>query len=1400
LKKTVGVIIALLCFCLTAFAEIPEIPEAQPERDEFASRFLARYVTKVMNVANNSFPSDESNAVLQTRDGYMWFGGYSGLYRYDGAKFTVWDATTPGGFGSSNVRALYEDAPGTLWIGTNDRGLVSYANGVFTTYDKSAGLPSNTIRDIAEGKDGDLYCGTPEGIFKMSRDGTVTHVSFDTQIKQAVISLCFDEDGNLYAVLNSGELFVLTADGETVSHPYASQVYCVEAVSDNRVIAGTRDGDVLILRFGEGKFTRSDAASTPLSNIDAIYEDSNGYVWIASETGVGVLDGNEVYRHVGDPVGMGFYCDIFEDYQNNYWIASTKGGVVKLAKSAFSDYNALNCVETGTANAFLIDNGETYIGTNNGLIVLDKDGNPARSDLTGRANVRVRGIARDGSGNIWICTYADDVGVIRYNPKTNAYKNWTAADGMGGGRTRVACELPNGVMAIGTAEGINFIKGDDVISVYEAFGVNKMLTSSSFELPEIMVLSLTCSEDGTLYIGTDGDGVFAVNEYGSAHYREEDGLSGGVVLRMLPNPAGNGVFVSASPGLSYIDGDAKAAYPINKVPPYSFLDVMRYKDDLIMTTSGLIMRTNAADLLNAETPFTFTAVGQSSGLTAQINSNAWNLIDKNGDLYFCTADGVGVYGLENREKHMIPYAGVGNIEIDGVAYADFSGGVNIPREAERVTFELSLLSYGLLDDTALKYMLVGQDNAPVIKRKGDSLDISYTNLKGGDYTLQVWTESEADGKVGSFIEVNLHKDLKLLEHGAAWFLIVIFGGTLAALLIHCVVKYRYAKLAKMAKLEYEKEKAEAASLAKTNFLASMSHEIRTPMNAIIGIAQIQLQKGELPEEQNTAFKRIYNSGSVLLGIINDILDLSKIETGKMKLDAAEYDLPSLINDAVQLNIVRIGSKPIEFILDIDKELPSRLIGDELRLKQILNNLLSNAIKYTDKGYVKLTVSHAVRSDENTVLRFFVEDTGQGLKPEDKDKLFSEYLRFNAEANRTTEGTGIGLNITKKLVEMMDGEITAESEYGKGSVFAVAVMQKSVECKPIGEELSRKLRNFSFSGEKRYTELRVYREPMPYGRVLVVDDAETNLYVAEGLLSPYKIQVDTATSGFAAVKKIESGETYDVIFMDHMMPLMDGIETVKRLRALGYVKPIVALTANALTGNAEMFSQNGFDGFIAKPIDIRRLNEVLNKFVRRSEFNERQPVHEPPEIPEIPEKPAIPEPPEKPAPRTDKLFQVFCRDARKAIVTLRETAANGDIKLFTITAHGMKSALANIGETAESKTAARLEKAGNDGDVEFIKANAESFVATLEELIKDAPPEPLPKPLEAPKDAAFVAEQLGIAKAACENYDDAAAYAALDKLKGVAEAEEIRDMLFLHSDFDGAAERIAEILEGSKVKC
>jgi len=403
-------------------------------------------------------------------------------------------------------------------------------------------------------------------------------------------------------------------------------------------------------------------------------------------------------------------------------------------------------------------------------------------------------------------------------------------------------------------------------------------------------------------------------------------------------------------------------------------------------------------------------------------------------------------------------------------------------------------------------------------------------------------------------------------------------------------------------LEVALKEAWDANVAKSKFLATMSHEIRTPMNVILGITESYLEDKNLSHEMRDGYEKIYNAGDLLLHIINDILDLSKIEAGKLELILVKYEVMSMINDAAHMNTVRFQHKPIKFNLHVNENIPAELYGDELRIKQILNNLLNNAFKYTDSGEVNLyfDVENSAQSN-NVILLLRVSDTGQGMAEDQLKRLFNDYTRFNLETNRNTVGTGLGMAITRNLVSLMNGDITVESEVGKGTVFTVRLPQRVNGSGILGRKAAVNLQNFIFKNPAQEKYGKIQREPMPYGKVLVVDDMESNLDVAKLLLKPYQLQIDTAKSGFDAIDIIKTGKDYDIIFMDHMMPKMDGVETANKLRDLGYRYPIIALTANAVLGQSEMFLANGFDGYISKPIDMRQLNDSLNKFIRDKEL-------------------------------------------------------------------------------------------------------------------------------------------------------------------------------------------------------
>jgi len=554
-------------------------------------------------------------------------------------------------------------------------------------------------------------------------------------------------------------------------------------------------------------------------------------------------------------------------------------------------------------------------------------------------------------------------------------------------------------------------------------------------------------------------------------------------------------------------------------------------------------------------------------------------------------------------------------------------------------------------------------------------------------------------------------------------------------------------------LEAALEAAEQSSRSKSVFLAQMSHEIRTPMNAILGIAEIQLRNSILSDDVEEGLLIIYESGSLLLNIINDILDLSKIDAGELEIVPAKYYIPGLINDIVQLNRMRYDSKPIEFILSVDENMPAELIGDELRIKQIFNNLLSNAYKFTDTGEIEVSVTVKSENNNNTVsLVFQISDTGQGMNESQISRLFDEYARFNIEKNRNIAGTGLGMNITKRLIDMMNGEITIESVVDKGSVFIVRLPQEASGSQVCGSEIAEKLRTFTYHNKFASKTVKTTSKLMPNGRVLVVDDVHTNLYVAQGMLLPYGLVIETANNGFEAIEKIKNDTKYDIVFMDHMMPKMDGIKATKIIREMGYKHPIVALTANAVAGQAEMFLANGFDAFIAKPVDSYELDKLLTRFIKN-----KKPVENLDAV--------------NSTVSSSMVEKLFVLDAENTVNVLQELSVklnnlnNEELESYVVIVHGMKSALAGIGEKELSAAAYRLEQAGGKRDFNLLQNETPAFINELSLLIRKFKPAETDNNADiSGEDKVFLCGKLDEIKTACESYNMKAAKTALADLK------------------------------------
>ena len=364
----------------------------------------------------------------------------------------------------------------------------------------------------------------------------------------------------------------------------------------------------------------------------------------------------------------------------------------------------------------------------------------------------------------------------------------------------------------------------------------------------------------------------------------------------------------------------------------------------------------------------------------------------------------------------------------------------------------------------------------------------------------------------------------------------------------------------------------------------MSHEIRTPLNAIVGFSNSLSDNKNIPDEAKSDVKDILVASDSLLEIVNGVLDISKIEANKIEIVKKEYDTKKMLDELAKLTKVRIGDKPIDFITKFDETLPRVLYGDQTRTKQVILNILTNAAKYTDKGKIIFSVQSVVKDNVCRMI-ISVEDTGRGIKKDSINKLFTKFERLDEENNTTIEGTGLGLAITKKLLEMMHGKIVVQSEYGKGSKFTISLDQRIVKNPTIKLD------------DEKIDDIEII--DLSSKKVLVVDDNKLNIKVATRLLSPYNVEVVSAESGMDSIEILKKDKKIDLVLMDDMMPKMSGTETLKEIKKNNlYDGPIIALTANALTGMREKYIEHGFTDYLSKPIEKSELNRILKTYLTK----------------------------------------------------------------------------------------------------------------------------------------------------------------------------------------------------------
>ena len=586
--------------------------------------------------------------------------------------------------------------------------------------------------------------------------------------------------------------------------------------------------------------------------------------------------------------------------------------------------------------------------------------------------------------------------------------------------------------------------------------------------------------------------------------------------------------------------------------------------------------------------------------------------------------------------------------------------------------------------------------------------------------------------------------------------------TILYVVIVCIICFsRHAQLLRdMRNTERIKEMEQLAlrqNKLKSSFLANMSHEIRTPMNAIIGMSELALEYDCQPQQKNY-IRQIHDSGKSLLAIINDILDFSKIESGKMEIVPVNYNLMKLLCDISNLILVRIGSKPIKMILRVNPDLPNNLFGDDVRLRQIILNIAGNAAKFTEKGFIILQADFWENQEcpdnlqkDFIGIKISVIDSGLGIKKEDLNCLFNAFQQVNSKVTRNKEGTGLGLTISKQLVEQMNGKITVESEYGKGSVFTLFIPQQKQNEENIFDNYEKVFENAercsdnnslmdipvaSVLNSKDFSSLfgdttEQISFYAPNANILVVDDNAVNLQVATGLLSRFKVNVETCNSGKECLNLLfaENPNKFDIVFMDHMMPEMDGIETLEKIREkekelnVRQKQIVIALSANAMNSAKEMFMEKGFDDFLAKPVQGKDFAFILKKWLAKDLITEVNNADEKKSYSatqiEIPTDLEIPSDEDLDLDEAvknigsyetySKIVKTFYNTIEKNVTEIEAFYKQKELKSYTILVHALKSSARIIGAKKLSLLAEKLEKAAKENDVDFMEENTEQLL-------------------------------------------------------------------------------------------